>query len=188
MFLDNILNKYNIYYGTLIIPLSQGAFMKTQVGKVFLPSDPRFMVDKDISEVVAIEAAVFPSAPWNEKVVKKYLNRGSVVVHNGKVVGYIFFDPNKRIILRMAVAQSFRKMGFGRALVSDQIRKLCTAPRNLPISVEIHERNLSAQLFFRKMEFRYVEMYPFSPDTDDKIYCFKYFPNLLLGNVAVSVE
>lgn len=129
----------------------------------------------DLPRVCDIEHASFPS-PWTEQDFRDVLRNRNVFarvleVNSGKrgenkreVVAYIVYaheqhghnDKRRSIqILNLAVDERYRRMGAARMLVGYLAEKLM-APSDIPwtkISAEVWERNLPAQLLFKRLGF-----------------------------------
>jgi ribosomal-protein-alanine N-acetyltransferase len=119
------------------------------------------MLRPDMPEVLAIESASF-DYPWPEKefvrVLRKYKNCiGMVAERDEKVVGYMIYALYKSRIdlLNFAVAEDFRRRGFGRRMIKKLIAKLSPGCRRR-LLLKVRETNLPAQLFFREIGFRAV--------------------------------
>lgn len=118
----------------------------------------RWMIRRDMPEVVDIEFTSFDS-PWGEEDFVRCLRQrnciGMVAEHEGQVVGFMIYELHKtRIhVLNFAVHDEFRRMSIGRQMCGKLIGKLSSQRRNR-ISLEVSERNLDAQLFFREIGFR----------------------------------
>lgn len=113
----------------------------------------RWMIRRDMPEVLAIEAGSF-EFPWlEEDFVRCLLQRnsiGMVAEHDNWVVGLMVYELNKVGIrlLNFAVEPAFRRQGAGSQMVAKLIGKL-SAGRRTRIALEVRETNLPAQLFFR---------------------------------------
>ena len=120
----------------------------------------RWMIRRDMPEVLAIEGACF-DFPWLEEDFIRCLRQrnclGMVAEHDERVVGFMVYELNKtRIhVLNFAVAANDRRCGVGAQMVAKLIGKLSVQRRSLLV-VEVKETNLAAQLFFRAQGFRAV--------------------------------
>lgn len=123
--------------------------------------DNRFMIQRDLSEVLAINAGS-REAPWGEdeflKTLRSRSNIGRVAESKGKVVGFIVygFKSERYEILNLAVARTHRGLGVGSMLLG----KLLGKPRDRwkSIVAKVSEDNLPAQLFFQRQGFRAVKV------------------------------
>jgi ribosomal-protein-alanine N-acetyltransferase len=118
----------------------------------------RWMVRSDLSSVVAIEKDVF-DYPWSEQeflIAQRQRNCiGMVAERKKEVVGYMVYELHRdRIeLLNFAVRARSQRLGVGSAMVEKLKSKLAYERRN-KISLEIRERNLDGQLFFRQAGFK----------------------------------
>lgn len=117
----------------------------------------RWMMRRDMPEVLAIENDVF-SHPWTEEDFIKVLRRrnciGMVAEFDERVVGYFLYElfPHSLHIESFAVDHGFWRAGVGRRMAEKLIGKL-ESGRRRRITVNVRERNLDAQLFFKRMGF-----------------------------------
>jgi ribosomal-protein-alanine N-acetyltransferase len=118
----------------------------------------RWMVRSDLSSVVAIEKDVF-DYPWSEQEFLIALRQrnciGMVAERNEEVVGYMVYELHKTRIelLNFAVRARSQRLGVGSAMIEKLKSKLAYERRN-KISLELRERNLDGQLFFRQAGFK----------------------------------
>jgi ribosomal-protein-alanine N-acetyltransferase len=143
----------------------------------------RWMIRRDMPEVLGIEEGSF-EFPWSEEEFLNCLRQrnciGMVAEHDQRVVGLMVYELNKtRIhVLNFAVARDYRRMGVGRQMISKLIAKL-SSQRRTRVTLEVRERNLPAQLFFRAAGFRAVSVLRgFYEDTPEDAYLmqFRYRP------------
>jgi ribosomal-protein-alanine N-acetyltransferase len=139
----------------------------------------RWMIRRDMPEVLAIEASSF-EFPWVEEDFIRCLRQrnciGMVAEHDDQVVGFMIYELNKNRIqvLNFAVARDFRRRGVGTQMVAKLIGKL-SAQRRTRIAMEVRETNLAAQLFFRTAGFRAVSVLRnFYDDTPEDAYLMQY--------------
>ena len=117
----------------------------------------RWMIRSDLSSVVAIEKDVF-DYPWSQQEFLIALSQrnciGMVAERNEEVVGYMVYELHKTRIelLNFAVRARSQRLGVGYALIEKLKSKLAYQRRN-KISLELRERNLDGQLFFRQAGF-----------------------------------
>lgn len=142
----------------------------------------RWMIRRDLPEVLAIEAASF-EAPWTEEDFTDTLANknciGLVAEIGAGVVGYVIYTLSKieREILNMAVAPDMRRMGVGRAMVEKICGKL-SATRACTMEAMIRESNLGAQQFFRACGVRAVSIYrEYYADTGEDAIKFRRWWN-----------
>ena len=139
----------------------------------------RWMIRRDMPEVLAIEASSF-EFPWVEEDFIRCLRQRNCIVmvaeHDDQVVGFMIYELNKNRIqvLNFAVARDFRRRGVGTQMVAKLIGKL-SAQRRTRIAMEVRETNLAAQLFFRTAGFRAVSVLRnFYDDTPEDAYLMQY--------------
>ena len=134
----------------------------------------RWMIRKDLPEVLAIENAAF-EFPWKEDDFIRCLRQrtciGMVAEHENRVAGYMVYElGRKRIhLLNLAVAADLRGRGVGRQMIAKLKAKLTEQRRNR-ISLEIRESNLAGQIFFRGLGFRATRIVPAFYDTGETAY------------------
>jgi ribosomal-protein-alanine N-acetyltransferase len=122
----------------------------------------RWMIRRDMPEVLAIEAASF-EFPWLEDDFIRCLRQqnciGMVAEHDDRVVGFMIYELNKnRIqILNFAVLPEMRRHGVGTQMARKLISKL-SARRRTHLLLEVRETNLMAQLFFRQCGLRAISV------------------------------
>jgi ribosomal-protein-alanine N-acetyltransferase len=150
-------------------------------------------------EVLTIEEDSF-EFPWSEEEFLSCLRQrnciGMVAEHDGRVVGFMVYELTKtRIhVLNFAVARNHRRLGVGQQMISKLIAKL-SSQRRTRITLEVRERNLPAQLFFRGGGFRAVSVLrSFYQDTPEDAYLMQYRhrpetagvaqPDLRIGRLA----
>ena len=143
----------------------------------------RWMIRRDMPEVLAIEAASF-EFPWLEEDFIRCLRQrnciGMVAEHDDQVVGFMIYELNKNRIqvLNFAADPEFRRRGVGSQMVAKLVGKLSRERRNR-ITLEVRETNLPAQIFFRECGFRAVSVLrEFYDDTPEDAYLmqFRYRP------------
>lgn len=139
----------------------------------------RWMIRRDMPEVLAIEAASF-EFPWLEEDFIRCLRQrnciGMVAEHDDRVVGFMIYELNKsRIqVLNFAAAPDVRRRGVGSQMVRKLIGKL-SAQRRTRILLEVRETNLAAQLFFRNNGFRAISVLrDYYEDTPEDAYLMQY--------------
>ncbi|MCS7017245.1 MAG: ribosomal protein S18-alanine N-acetyltransferase [Gemmatales bacterium] len=139
----------------------------------------RWMIKRDMPEVLAIEQASFDT-PWTEEDFLNALRQrnciGMVAETHEQLVGFIVYELQKSqmVMLNLAVHPQFRRRGIGRQLVERLISKL-TQQRRDKITLEVRERNLPAQLFFKALGFHAVRVLrEYYPDTGEDAYVMQY--------------
>jgi ribosomal-protein-alanine N-acetyltransferase len=139
----------------------------------------RWMIRRDMPEVLQTEQLSFEYS-WTEEDFLRCLRQrnciGMVAEQGEKVVGFMIYELHKAKlhILNFAVHPSWRRVAVGAQMVGKLITKL-SSHRRTRISLEVRERNLPAQLFFRKMEFRAVRvMRGFYEDNGEDAFLMEY--------------
>jgi ribosomal-protein-alanine N-acetyltransferase len=149
------------------------------LAKTHTPVHIRWMIRRDMPEVLAIEQAAF-EFPWSEDDFIRCLRQrnciGMVAEHNERVVGFMIYElhKNRLHILNFSVHDQFRRRGVGTQMIRKLISKLAPQRRNR-IMLEIRETNLGAQLFFRDLGFRAISLLrDFYEDTIEDAYLMQY--------------
>jgi ribosomal-protein-alanine N-acetyltransferase len=144
-----------------------------------LPVHIRWMIRRDMPEVLAIEQECF-EFPWYEDDFLRCLRQrnciGMVAEASERVVGFMVYELHKHRlhILNFAVHERFRRRGIGSQMAKKLIGKL-SHDRRSRIMLEIRETNLAAQLFFRTLGFRAVSVLrQFYEDTPEDAYLMQY--------------
>jgi ribosomal-protein-alanine N-acetyltransferase len=118
----------------------------------------RWMIRRDMPEVIRIERASFEYA-WTEDDFLRCLRQrnciGMVAEQGETVNGFMIYELHRtRLqVLNFAVHPSVRRMGIGGLMVNKLVDKLTTHRRH-QITLAVRERNLPAQMFFRKHGFK----------------------------------
>jgi len=151
----------------------------SSVGKPELRVHIRWMIRRDMPEVLEVEQENF-EFPWSEDDFVRCLRQrnciGMVAEHEENVVGFMIYELHKAHlhILNFAVARSLQDQGIGRQMVQKLIGKLSHQRRNR-ILLEVRETNLSAQLFFRSLNFKATSVLrDFYDDTTEDAYRMEY--------------
>lgn len=144
-----------------------------------LPVHIRWMIRRDMPEVLAIESQCF-EFPWSEEDFIRCLRQrnciGMVAEHNERVVGFMIYElhKNRLHILNFAVHEQMRRRRVGTQMVKKLASKLSRERRNR-LMLEIRETNLSAQLFFRDAGFRAISVLrAFYDDTPEDAYLMQF--------------
>jgi [ribosomal protein S18]-alanine N-acetyltransferase len=113
----------------------------------------RWMLRKDMKEVLAIEADSF-NHPWSEEEFLRALRQrnciGMVAEHGDEVLGFMIYElhRSKIQVLNFAVRRDRRHHRVGLQMFQKMVGKLSIQRRNR-IEIIVRETNLTAQLFFR---------------------------------------
>jgi [ribosomal protein S18]-alanine N-acetyltransferase len=139
----------------------------------------RWLIRRDMHDVLTIERASFDH-PWTEEDFLCCLRQrnciGMVAEMDDQVVGFMIYElhKNKLHILNFAVHPSWRRASVGTQMVGKLISKL-SSHRRTRITLEVRETNLTAQLFFRKQEFRAVRVLrAFYEDSGEDAFLMEY--------------
>jgi ribosomal-protein-alanine N-acetyltransferase len=145
----------------------------------------RWMIRRDMPDVLAIEQAVF-QFPWQEEDFIRCLRQrnciGMVAQHGGtrtgegQVVGFMVYElhQHRLHILNFAVHEDWRYKGVGRQMV-EKLKTKLSSDRRSRLMLEIRETNVDAQLFFKSLGFRAGSvMHEFYQDTPEDAYLFQY--------------
>lgn len=141
--------------------------------------DIRWLIRRDMQEVLRIESASFEFPLTDDDIICCLLQRnciGMVAEHGHKIVGYMIYEmlKSRLQILNFAVAPEVRRCGIGSQMVQRLVSKLYQQRRN-EILLECRERNLEGQLFFRYQAFRAINVLRgHYEDTDEDAYLMRY--------------
>ena len=123
----------------------------------------RWLLRRDMDAILAIEQVSF-QWPWTEREFRARLRNpkivGMVTVDsNNEPIGYMIYKvyKNRIRLLNIAVAPRYRRQGIGRAMVEKLKEKLIVQQRRF-LLVNVWERNLCAQLFFRAAGLKAVKV------------------------------
>ncbi len=151
----------------------------SHAAKTQTPVHIRWMIRRDMPEVLAIEEAAF-EFPWSEDDFVRCLRQrnciGMVAEHHERVVGFMIYElhKNRLHIMNFAVGDQVRRRGIGTQMVRKLVGKL-SPQRRSRILLEIRETNLGAQLFFRDLGFRAISLLrDFYEDTTEDAYLMQY--------------
>lgn len=145
----------------------------------------RWMIRRDMPEVLAIEQASFEFAWAEDDFIRCLRQRNCIGMlaeipvagqQFGPIVGYMLYELHmKRLhLLTLAVHPEFRKQGIGRQMVEKLINKL-SSQRRSRITLEVRETNLEALLFFRRMGFKAMAVLKdFYEDTTEDAYLMQF--------------
>ena len=138
-----------------------------------------WMIRRDMPEVLKIENNSF-EFPWTEEDFVRCLRQrnciGMVAEFDDQVVGFMIYELHQERlhVLNFSVAKEFQRCSVGTSMVQKLVSKLSPQRRNR-IMLEVRERNLPAQLFFREMDFRAVSvLHDFYEDTVEDAYLMEY--------------
>ena len=126
------------------------------------PITIRWMIRRDLSDVLAIETKSFEFA-WSEHDFLQCLRHrnciGMVAEQDGRVVGYMVYelDRSRIRLLNLAVAPDCRRDHIAVRMMNRLVERL-SSQRRTWISLTVRETNLIAQVFFRSCGFRAVSV------------------------------
>jgi [ribosomal protein S18]-alanine N-acetyltransferase len=118
----------------------------------------RWMIRRDMPEVLAIEEACFAWDAWSEETFFSMLRQRNCIAmlaeHEGRIAGYMVYELHKtRIeIVNFAVAPEFRRRGVGRAMI-DKLKAKLSSERRTMLAANVGESNIGGHLFLRAMGF-----------------------------------
>lgn len=130
--------------------------------EVRLPVQIRWLIRRDMAEVLEIERASFEFS-WTEEEFLRCLRQrnciGTVAESERRVIGFMIYERHESglHILNFAIASHARRQGVGTAMIDKLVDKLTQQRRN-EIVLEVRETNLAAQLFFKACRFRAVRV------------------------------
>lgn len=145
------------------------------------PELRQLIVDTDMPEVLEIENMNFES-PWpKEDFMKLHRNSITKIASLGKrIVGFTMFEFQKEHfqILNFAVHPTFVRRGIGTKLIEKIKHSALDMSGKIRIKhfkLEVRETNLRAQLFFKNMGFKGIDVLRnFYTDCDEDAYDMKY--------------
>lgn len=153
----------------------------------------RSMMRRDMPEILDIESASF-EFPWSEEDFVRCLRQRNcirmVAEHGDRVVGFMIYELHKtRLhILNFAVHPDFRGQRIGLRMVNKLVSKL-SHQRRTRILLEVRERNLPTQMFFRSLKFRAISvLHDFYEDTVEDAYLMEYRYQPTLGEVLQPIN
>ncbi len=122
------------------------------------------MTLRDLPGVLEIEKAAFPDA-WRrehfEKILRSANTSARVAAWNRQIVGFIVLSSHfgSAHIMNMAVHAAYRRQGIGTALV-EEAERIARYLELDGLRLEVRESNLTAQVFYRSVGFRAVDILP----------------------------
>lgn len=139
----------------------------------------RWLCRRDMDDVLRIERQCFDH-PWTREDFVCCLSQrnciGVVVDVRSEVAGFMIYElaHGRFHILNIAVARPFRRMHLARSMVERVIWKLAETHRT-HIFCEVRERNLTAQQFFKALDFRAVAVLrAHYDDTEEDAYLMRF--------------
>jgi len=139
----------------------------------------RWMIRRDMPEVLAIEQEAF-EFPWSDEDFTRCLRQrnciGMVAEVGDSVVAFMIYELHRtRLhVLNFAVRRSHRRMGIGSQMMGKLFAKLSVERRDR-ILLEVRERNLPAQVFFRSLGYRAISVLKdFYEDSTEDAYLMQF--------------
>ena len=139
----------------------------------------RWMIRRDMPEVLSIEQEAF-EFPWSDEDFTRCLRQrnciGMVAEVGDSVVAFMIYELHRtRLqVLNFAVRRSHRRLAIGTQMMGKLFAKLSLERRDR-ILLEVRERNLPAQLFFRSLGYRAISVLKdFYEDSTEDAYLMQY--------------
>ena len=118
--------------------------------------------------------------PWSDDDFTRCMRQrnciGMVAEMADSVVAFMIYELHRsRLhVLNFAVRRSHRRLGIGTQMMEKLVGKL-TPERRSRVVLEVRERNLPAQLFFRTLGYRAISVLKdFYQDTTEDAYLMQY--------------
>jgi ribosomal-protein-alanine N-acetyltransferase len=138
----------------------------------------RWMIRRDMPEVLAIESECFP-VPWSEEDFLVALRQrnciGMIAEHNEKIVGFMVYELLKSAlhVLNFAVAPWACRKGIGSQMVEKLIHKV-SQQRRTEILIDVEEWNIAGQLFFKSKGFKAIGVVHDHLDSGEDAYQMRW--------------
>ena len=139
----------------------------------------RWMIRRDMPEVLHIEQEAF-EFPWSDEDFTRCMRQrnciGMVAEMADSVAAFMIYELHRsRLhVLNFAVRRSHRRLGIGSRMMHKLFAKLSPERRGR-IVLEVRERNLPAQLFFRSLGYRAISVLKdFYQDTTEDAYLMQF--------------
>jgi ribosomal-protein-alanine N-acetyltransferase len=140
----------------------------------------RWMIRRDMPRVLEIEKHSFETAWTEEEFIRCLRQRNCIGMvaeqSDGDAVGYMVYELHKHRLhlLNLAVHKDYRSRGVGYSMISKLQGKLSYQRRNR-ILLEVSERNLAGQLWFKRQGFRAISVLrDFYDDSDQDAYLMQF--------------
>lgn len=129
----------------------------------------RWMIRRDMTDILRIELAAFSEFPWDEESFVRRLRQRNCIgmtaeanfAGNLKIVGYMVYELHREriVVLNFAVDPRFHRNGVGTAMV-EKLKSKLSMNRRRCLALEARESNLDALNFFKSQGFRAVGLLP----------------------------
>lgn len=139
----------------------------------------RWMIRRDMPEVVAIESLSFPDPIPERDIIATLRKRnviGMVVEECDRVIGFVVYELHTRRVqaIRLAVHPNHRRRGIGKMMI-EKLRSKLSYDRRNKLGADVRESNLNGQLFLRSMGFKWTSTVAgLYPDTNEDAYLLCY--------------
>ncbi len=127
----------------------------------------RWMIRRDLDDVIRIERAAFSEFNWQEEDFVRHLRQRNCIgmttevdfAGQPKVVGFMLYElhRDRLVVLNFAVDPRFHRNGIGTAMVEKLKYKMSPGRRGC-IALECRESNLEALNFFKAQGFQAVKL------------------------------
>jgi len=121
----------------------------------------RYMIRRDLKEVVAIDKLVYRERYWSDYTFINYLKMkngvGKVIEQDGCIVGYALYRYHKKFlgVLRIVVHPQYRRNKVATHLIDDIKSRL----KDRELIMSVRESNLEGQLFLRSLGFKAIKIH-----------------------------
>jgi [ribosomal protein S18]-alanine N-acetyltransferase len=139
----------------------------------------RWLIRRDMAEVLRIEKASFEHPWWEEDFLGCLRQRkciGQVAEYEREIVAFMVYElhTKKLQILNMAVDPDFRRKTIGAQMINRLIDKLSSQRRD-EIFIDVREKNLGGQLFLKEQGFKATSLLPeYYDDTLEDAYLMRF--------------
>lgn len=140
-------------------------------------------LENDMQDLMDIEEICFqyPWTPRDWREIARHRNTVNLVVEHRKyVIGILSYELQKNCveILNIAIHPRFWRKGIGTKLIEQLKSRVGVDPKYKQIILHVREKNLDAQLFFKALNFRAIEIvkeHYESTHEDAYKFCFPVF-------------
>ncbi len=138
----------------------------------------RWMTEKDLDSVFDLEQKS-STKPWNSEEFAAMLMHsntvGMVVEYQNRIIGYIVYETldDAFVIRNVAVLPEFKRKGVGSQMIARVACRLMRGVRNM-MMLSVQESNLEAQLFFRSLGFKAINIRHAEAEHEEDSYIMQY--------------